>query len=61
MTTKECDAADEEAVKGVIEQAIKEEGKLDVFFANAAIATAAPLASTDTEDLTETLRINVNR
>jgi NAD(P)-dependent dehydrogenase (short-subunit alcohol dehydrogenase family) len=61
VTTKECDAADEEAIKGVIQQALDEEGKLDVFFANAAIATGAPLASTDVEDLTETLRINVNR
>lgn len=61
VTTRECDAADEEAVKGTIQQALNDEGRLDVFFANAAIATAAPLASTETEDLQETLRVNVHR
>lgn len=31
---QQADAADEVAVKGICEQATKEEGRLDVFFAN---------------------------
>ena len=60
VSCHECDAADEEAIKSICKRAIDEAGKLDVFFANAARATAAPLNATDNEDLTETLRINVN-
>lgn len=59
--TSECDAADEEAIKSIIQQALSEAGRLDVFFANAARAAAAPLAAIDNEDLSEILRINVNR
>jgi NAD(P)-dependent dehydrogenase (short-subunit alcohol dehydrogenase family) len=33
-TTMQADAADETAIKTVCEQAIQEEGRLDVFFAN---------------------------
>lgn len=61
VTTKECDAADEEAIEGVIKQALDDEGRLDVFFANAAIATIAPFSQTEVEDLNETMRVNVNR
>lgn len=61
VTTKECDAADEEAIKGVIKQALDEEGKLDAFFANAAIGTIAPFKHTEVDDVTETMRVNVNR
>lgn len=61
VTTKECDAADEEAIQEVIKQALDEEGKLDVFFANAAIATISPFSQTEVEDLNETMRVNVNR
>jgi len=42
-------------------QAIKDEGRLDIFHANAAIATGAPLIATDGEDLMETQRVNVLR
>lgn len=35
VTTLEADAADEAAISGICEQAIKDEGQLDVFFANA--------------------------
>lgn len=34
VTVIEADAADEKAIEGVCKQAIREEGKLDVFFAN---------------------------
>ncbi|PWN45425.1 NAD(P)-binding protein [Ceraceosorus guamensis] len=59
ITTHACDAASEEAIKEICDRAIKEEGQLDVFFANAAIATGAPISATDGEDVAETLRVNV--
>jgi len=34
VTTLQADAADETAISSVCEQAIKDEGRLDVFFAN---------------------------
>jgi NAD(P)-dependent dehydrogenase (short-subunit alcohol dehydrogenase family) len=34
VTTLQADAADETAISSVCEQALKEEGRLDVFFAN---------------------------
>jgi NAD(P)-dependent dehydrogenase (short-subunit alcohol dehydrogenase family) len=34
VTTIEADAADEAAISGVCQQALQDEGKLDVFFAN---------------------------
>jgi NAD(P)-dependent dehydrogenase (short-subunit alcohol dehydrogenase family) len=58
--TQECDAADEEAIQGVIQKALDDTGRLDVFFANAARAGAAPLNAIDVDDLTEAMRVNVN-
>lgn len=34
VTTQQADAADETAISGVCELALREEGRLDVFFAN---------------------------
>lgn len=34
VTVIEADAANEAAIEGVCKQALKEEGKLDVFYAN---------------------------
>ena len=34
VTTVQADAADEKAISGLCEQALREEGRLDVFFAN---------------------------
>ena len=34
VTTEQADAADETAISGVCELALREEGRLDVFFAN---------------------------
>jgi hypothetical protein len=34
VTTMQADAADEAAISGVCDQALRDEGKLDVFFAN---------------------------
>jgi len=43
VTTIQADAADEAAISGVCKQALNEEGKLDVFFANVGhVATCPP-------------------
>lgn len=61
VDTLECDAADEEAIQGICEKAISEEGRLDVFFANAAVVgNPMPIGAVDPEDLSETFRVNVN-
>lgn len=53
------DAADEKSVTSIIDQAISDNGHLDIFFANAARATGAPISATDVEDLETTHHINV--
>ncbi|ETS63341.1 hypothetical protein PaG_01622 [Moesziomyces aphidis] len=53
------DAADEASVKSIIDQSLADNGRLDIFFANAAIATGAPISATDVEDLERTHHINV--
>ncbi|KAF9529432.1 hypothetical protein CPB83DRAFT_852675 [Crepidotus variabilis] len=58
VTTLQADAADEAAIKGVCEQALQEEGRLDVFFANAGVATSSPLEENSAEDFMRVMRIN---
>ncbi|KAJ3550003.1 hypothetical protein NMY22_g674 [Coprinellus aureogranulatus] len=58
VTTLQVDAADDAAISGVCEQAIREAGRLDVFFANAGIASANTLQSTTVDDFMETMRVN---
>ncbi|KAJ7680442.1 hypothetical protein DFH06DRAFT_973326 [Mycena polygramma] len=58
VTTLQGDAADEALISGVCERALKEEGKLDVFFANAGIATVNPLESSTSESFMNVMRIN---
>ncbi|KAJ1032021.1 hypothetical protein NDA13_002397 [Ustilago tritici] len=53
------DAADEASVTSIIDQAISDNGHLDIFFANAARATGAPISATDVEDLETTYHINI--
>ncbi|KAJ6625520.1 hypothetical protein B0H10DRAFT_1783044 [Mycena sp. CBHHK59/15] len=57
-TTMQGDAADEALISGVCEQALREEGRLDVFFANAGIATMQPLADTTAESFVNVMRVN---
>ncbi|KIJ51436.1 hypothetical protein M422DRAFT_158636 [Sphaerobolus stellatus SS14] len=57
-TVIQGDAADEELVKGVCKRATDEEGRLDVFFANAGIATGKPLHSITADQWQEIMRIN---
>ncbi|KAL4907155.1 hypothetical protein BDW74DRAFT_148675 [Aspergillus multicolor] len=53
------DAANEGAVKAVIDEALATYGRLDIFFANAGIGGSnAPFAEVSGEQFAETLRIN---
>ncbi|KAF9451959.1 NAD(P)-binding protein [Macrolepiota fuliginosa MF-IS2] len=58
VTVQQGDAADEDVIKGVCEQAVAEEGRLDVFFANAGIASKNPLHDTSKELFVEVMRVN---
>jgi NAD(P)-dependent dehydrogenase (short-subunit alcohol dehydrogenase family) len=58
VTTQQADAADETAISGVCELALREEGRLDVFFANAGIASRDALADTSVETFMNVMRVN---
>ncbi|KAF9012430.1 hypothetical protein BDQ17DRAFT_1343877 [Cyathus striatus] len=58
VTTMQADAADETAIKGVCEQAMKEEGRLDIFFANAGVASRDTLENTTAETFMDSMRVN---
>ncbi|KAF5317406.1 hypothetical protein D9611_003930 [Ephemerocybe angulata] len=58
VTTVQADAADEKAISGLCEQALREEGRLDVFFANAGWASRDTLHNTTAEIFMEAMRIN---
>lgn len=62
VSVMEGDCANSEVVEGVVKKATEEEGRLDVFFANAAIV-GNPVAiwDMDQEDWEETMRVNVSR
>ncbi|KAL4758694.1 SDR family NAD(P)-dependent oxidoreductase [Aspergillus foveolatus] len=57
--TRTFDAADEAALKAVIDEAIQNYGRLDIFFANAGISGSnVPFTEVTGEQFAETLRIN---
>ncbi|KAK1754732.1 hypothetical protein QBC47DRAFT_225199 [Echria macrotheca] len=57
--TRQFDAADEKAVKAVVDDALTRYGRLDVFFANAGIAgPMSRFTETDAEDFNEIMRVN---
>jgi len=58
VTTLQADAANEAAISAICKQALNEEGRLDVFFANAGVATIKLLADISGEEFMETMRIN---
>jgi len=58
VTILQADAADEDAISGVCKQALQEEGRLDVFFANAGVATSDVLQNLSAETFMKTMRIN---
>ncbi|KAF7292884.1 hypothetical protein MIND_01187500 [Mycena indigotica] len=57
-TVQQGDAADEALISGLCQRALKEEGRLDVFFANAGVATATALESTTSEEFMRVMRVN---
>lgn len=58
IIVQEYDAADEAALRKCINHAIDTFGRLDIFFANAGIATANTLQNTDADDFMNTMRVN---
>lgn len=58
VTVIQADAADEAAIAAVCKRAIEEDGRLDVFFANAGIATTKALPELTAERFMETMRVN---
>jgi NAD(P)-dependent dehydrogenase (short-subunit alcohol dehydrogenase family) len=58
VTTAAFDAASEKDIMRVCEQAFQEEGRLDVFFANAGWASRDVLFNTDATTFMESMRIN---
>ncbi|KAF2461196.1 dehydrogenase with different specificitie [Lineolata rhizophorae] len=52
------DAADEDAVRSVVDEAVEMYGRLDVFFANAGVATGRVFGDVSAEDFMKTLRVN---
>ncbi|KAH8119204.1 NAD-binding protein [Phellopilus nigrolimitatus] len=58
VTTLQADAADEKAIAGVCKQAMQEEGRLDVFFANAGIVSVDHLKDLSEETFMRTMRVN---
>lgn len=58
VTVLHADAADESAISGVCQRALNEEGHLDVFFANAGIATPHSLRDNSGDSFMDVMRIN---
>ncbi|OAX44119.1 NAD(P)-binding protein [Rhizopogon vinicolor AM-OR11-026] len=58
VTTIQADAADETAIAKVCQQALQDEGRLDVFFANAGFASNKALPDVTAEGFMESMRIN---
>lgn len=58
---REFDAADEGAVKKVVEEAVGQYGRLDVYFANAGIASGKIFYEYTAEEFMEMMRVNALR
>lgn len=57
--TRQFDAADEKAVKGVIDEALAKYGRLDVFFANAGTTGPhLPFGQIEADEFMDVLRVN---
>ena len=60
ITAHQCDTADEASVAALVERAVSEFGRLDVFYANAGIAATPPTFwDSSPADWAEVLRINL--
>ncbi|KAF2761498.1 dehydrogenase with different specificitie [Pseudovirgaria hyperparasitica] len=55
---RQFDAAEEEAVKNVVQEALDKYGRLDVFFANAGRASGSVFTDIDADDWMEMMRVN---
>jgi len=58
VTVIRADAADDKAILDVCSQALREEGRLDIFFANAGVASSDTLENTTGEMFTNLMRVN---
>ncbi|CDO76021.1 hypothetical protein BN946_scf184665.g13 [Trametes cinnabarina] len=58
VTTIQADAADETAVANICKQALQEEGRLDVFFANAGIVSLQSFADISADQFMKVLKVN---
>jgi len=58
VTTIQADAADDAAISGVCKQALRDESKLDVFFANAGIPSNDTLENATAETFMKVMRVN---
>ncbi|KAJ8696728.1 hypothetical protein PTI98_006574 [Pleurotus ostreatus] len=58
VTTVQGDAADEAVIAGLCKQALDEEGRLDVFFANAGWASKDTIQDATAETFNRSMRIN---
>lgn len=59
---RQFDAADEAAVKAVVDETLDEYGRLDVMFANAGIVGSnQPFWDVSSEEFMRTMRVNVLR
>ncbi|KDN49807.1 hypothetical protein RSAG8_01872, partial [Rhizoctonia solani AG-8 WAC10335] len=59
VTTQQADAANEAAISGICKRAIEEEGRLDVFFANAGIVGSDFFTDLTEKDFMNMMRVNV--
>jgi len=58
VTVVQGDAADDKTISDLCQQAVNEEGRLDVFFANAGVATASSIPDTTNDQWMKIMRIN---
>ncbi|KAI0364451.1 NAD-P-binding protein [Pilatotrama ljubarskyi] len=58
VTILQADAADETAIADICKQALRDEGRLDVFFANAGISTVQHLSELSPEQFMKVMRVN---
>ncbi|THH08081.1 hypothetical protein EW145_g2947 [Phellinidium pouzarii] len=58
VTIVQGDAADEDAIANLCKQAFDEEGKLDVYFANAGVASASQLADLSGDAFMKIMKVN---
>jgi len=59
VTVIQGDAADDSLIASICQRAIEEEGRLDVFFANAGVVCGTAIPETTRDAFMETMRINV--